>query len=87
MHLGGGNDPILFKTVLTQRMLSDVSVPDPFPRAVVSFCRVGCAAVSVVLFFRAAFVLLTVTRIGQVGTARPCARVSGFSGHDVLLHG
>ena len=69
MHLCRRNQFPFFLTLLTQRVLTDVSVTDAFPGTAILFVDVRSALVLVVLSACNRRMILTVLTIGQLWTA------------------
>ena len=69
MHLCRRNQFPFFLTLLTQRMLADVSVTDAFPGTAILFVDIRRSFIPVVLSACNRRMILTVLTIGQLWTA------------------
>ena len=69
---------VVLQAHLTQGMLSDVAVPDAFPRSAVSFLDDRAALVGVIVFIHQLLVLLAVPVHGQLLAAGVGARFLWF---------
>ena len=69
MHLCRRNQFPFFLTLLTQRMLADVSGTDAFPGTAILFVDIRRSFIPVVLSARNRRMILTILTIGQLWTA------------------
>ena len=69
MHLCRRNQFSFFLTLLTQRMLADVSVTDAFPGTAILFVDIRRSFIPVVLSACSHRMILTILTIGQLWTA------------------